>query len=82
MGRALDSYDNMTDAPKVTVPVLVLTGEYDAINPPEEGKKVADALPNAVYQVVPGAEHMAFGKNPDFVLEQIDGFLERMITHE
>ena len=82
VGRALESYDNMTDAPKVTVPVLVLTGEHDAINPPEEGKKVADALPDAVYQVVPGAEHMAFEKNPEFVLEQIDAFLERLNAPE
>ena len=78
VGRALESYDNMTDAYKVTVPVLVLTGEHDSINPPAEGKKVADALPDAVYQVVPGAEHMAYAGNPDFVFEQIDEFLERL----
>ena len=78
VGRALESYDNMTDAPKVTIPALVLSGEHDTINPPEEGKKVADALPDAVYQVVPGAEHMAYDGNPDFVFEQIDGFLERL----
>ena len=78
VGRALESYDNMTDASKVTLPVLVLTGEHDAINPPEEGKKVADALPDAVYEVVPGAEHMAYDGNPDFVFAQIDGYLERL----
>ena len=78
VGRALESYDNMTDAQKVTLPVLVLTGEHDAINPPEEGKKVADALPDAVYEVVPGAEHMAYDGNPDFVFAQIDGYLERL----
>ena len=75
VGRALESYDNMTDAPSVTIPVLVLTGEFDAINPPEEGQAVADALPNATYLVVPGAEHMAYAGNPDFVFEQIDAFL-------
>ena len=78
VGRALESYDNMTDAPKVTIPVLVLTGEHDAINPPAEGKKVADALPDAVYEIVPGAEHMAFGKNPGFVIDQINAYLDRI----
>ena len=68
----------MTDAPKVTIPVLVLTGENDTINPPEEGKKVADALPNAVYEIVPGAEHKAYEGNPDFVFAQIDEFLGRL----
>lgn len=78
VGRALESYDNMTDISKVNVPVLVLTGENDTINPPEEGKKVADALPDAVYKVVPAAEHMAYSGNPDFVFEQIDEFLEKL----
>ena len=68
----------MTGAPEVAVPALVLTGEYDPINPPEEGKIVADALPDAVYEVVPSAEHLAFDGNPDFVFGQIDGFLERL----
>ena len=75
IGRALESYDNMTDASKATVPALVLTGENDVINPPEEGKKVADALPDAAFEIVPGAEHMAFGNNPDFVFSRIDEFL-------
>ena len=78
VGRALESYDNLTDAPKVQIPVLVLTGEHDMINPPAEGKKVADALPDAVFEVVPGAEHMAYAGNPDFVFEHIDEFLERL----
>ncbi len=78
VGRALESYDNMTDAPKVTAPVLVLTGEYDTINPPEEGKMVADALPDAVYQIVPDAEHKAYEGNPNFVFAQIDEFLGRL----
>ena len=78
LGRALESYDNMTDAPKVTMPVLVLTGEYDAVNPPEEGEKVAAALPDADYQVVPGAEHMAYVGNPDFVFDRIDAYLEQL----
>ena len=75
LGRAIESYDNMTDAPGVTVPVLVLTGENDAINPPEEGKAVADALPNAEFMIVPNAPHEAYAENLSFVLEQIDAFL-------
>ena len=75
LGRALESFDNMTDAPKVTTPVLVLTGEYDQINPTEEGEKVANALPNAEFKIVPGAEHPAYNGNPEFVFNQIDAFL-------
>ena len=78
VGRALESFDNLTDAPKVTVPALVLSGENDRINPAPEGKKVADALPEAEYFVVPDAEHMAYAGNPDFVFEKIDAYLKRM----
>ncbi len=75
LGRALESYDNMTDAPAVTVPVLVMTGEYDEINPPEVGRAVAEALPNAEFKIVPDAPHEAYAANTAFVLEQIDAFL-------
>ena len=78
VGRALESYDNFTDAGKVTVSVLVLTGENDVVNPPEVGQKVAEALPDASFFIVPGAGHMAFELNQDFVTEQIDAYLERL----
>ena len=78
VARALDSFDNLTNAPDVSVPALVLTGENDAINPPAEGEKVADALPNAKFEVIPGAEHMAYVQEPDLVLTLIDEFLDEM----
>ena len=39
---------------------------------------MADALPDAVYQIVPGAEHMAFERNPDFVIDRINAYLDRL----
>ena len=78
VGRALESFDNLTDASRVVVPALVMTGEYDSLNPPEEGKLVADALPDAIFEVVPGAGHGIYDGNPDFVFGQIDGFLGRL----
>ena len=58
------------------VPALVMTGENDFINPPEEGEKVAEALPDAAFKLVPGAEHEACEGNPEFVFEQTDAFLD------
>ena len=75
---AMENFDNMTDASKADLPALVLTGEDDFINPPEEGENVAKALPDAGFELVPGAEHEAYEGNPDFVFEQIDAFLERV----
>ena len=75
VARALERFDNLSEAPDVTIPALVLTGENDAVNPPAEGEKVADALPNARFEVIPGAEHMAYVGEPDYVLALIDEFL-------
>ena len=75
---AMETFDNMTDISKADVPALVLTGENDFINPHEEGEKVAEALPDSVFKLVPGAGHEAYEGNPDFVFEQADAFLERL----
>ena len=74
--KSLQDFDLLESAPKVTIPALVLTGEYDGLNPPEEGKKVADALPNAKFEVIPDAGHIAFFENPERVFALIDEFVK------
>ena len=76
---AMQTFDNMTDISKATVPALVLTGENDFINPPNEGEQVAKSLPDASFQLVPGAEHEAYNGNPEFVFEQTDAFLKGLV---
>ena len=78
VAKAMESFDNMTDISKVTVPALVMTGENDFINPSEEGEKVAEALSDAVFKLVPRAEHEAYKGNPEFVFEQTDAFLKQL----
>ena len=73
--ESLQNFDLMQDACKVKVPALVLTGQYDGINPPEEGKKVAEALPYGRFEVVPDAGHIAFFENSEYVFSMIDSFL-------
>ena len=78
VAEAMQNFDNMTDIAKAGVPALVMTGENDFINPPEEGEKVAEALPDAEFKLVPDAEHEAYDGNPEFVFEQTDRFLEQL----
>ena len=73
--RSLQNFDLLSEAGNVRIPALVLTGEYDGINPPAEGKKVADALPDAKFEVIPNAGHIAFFENPARVFELIDQFI-------
>ena len=60
---------------KITVPVLLMTGENDTTNPPEKGAAVAGALPDAEFHIVPHAKHIAWRRNPQRVFQLIDGFL-------
>lgn len=75
--KSLQNFDLLSQADNVKIPVLVLTGEYDGINPPAQGKKVAEALPDAQFKVIPGAGHIAFFENPDQVFKEIDTFLKK-----
>ena len=68
---------------KITVPALVITGEKDNINPVPEGRKVAEALPDASFHVIPNARHVAFmrPKEMDMVCSLIDDFLTTSLTY-
>lgn len=74
--KSLQNFDLLGSADKVVIPALVLTGEYDGLNPPAEGKKVADALPNAKFEVISNAGHIAFFENPEKVFSLIDEFVK------
>ena len=75
--RALLDYDLFPEMDKITVPALVMTGENDATNPPEKGRAVAEALPDASFEVIPNAEHIAWFGNGQRVFSLVDAFLER-----
>lgn len=75
--KSLTEFDLMADIANVKMPALVMTGEYDGLNPPAAGKMVAESLPDAIFYVVPNAGHIAFFENPDFVYEHIDEFLAK-----
>lgn len=73
----------MTDIKRVTIPALVITGENDEVNPVPEGKKVADALKDSRFHVIPNAGHVAFMKEEGLkeVCSLIDDFLTVELTY-
>lgn len=50
-------FDNVTPAPRVTCPVLVLHGDRDGIVPQALGRELAALLPHGRFVGVPGAGH-------------------------
>lgn len=59
-------YDNpLTErAAQVTVPTLVVTGQFDGLVPPAEARRVAACIPGAQFAVVPGAMHNPMDERP------------------
>ena len=72
VGRAPDPTDRLDD---VDVPVLVLSGDADAIVPPEDSRAVASALPSARYEELPGCGHLIHEECPAAVVASIDAWL-------
>lgn len=73
---SLAHYDMMSDADKVEIPVLILVGEYDGLNPPRESEKVYDALPTSEMEIIKDAGHIIFFEKKDEVIGRINEFLE------
>jgi pimeloyl-ACP methyl ester carboxylesterase len=68
---AHDTADRLSD---ITAPTLVLSGEYDTILPPRSGRSVAEAIPNARFDVMPGEAHQPFQEVPDEFNARVDAF--------
>jgi len=75
--RSLDAYqehDARDGLPQLDMPALVLAGECDLICPPWVTKRVADLIPGAEYEVLPGAGHQQFQEDPAYWNRRVDAF--------
>lgn len=59
-------------------PVLVVSGEMDAVIPLEESLQLARDLPNAEVEVLPACGHAPQEECPDLLLEAMRPYLERV----
>ena len=60
---------------QVTCPTLVLCGEADRLTPPEHSREIADGVPGARLEIVPGAGHMLTMEQPARVNALLLGWL-------
>lgn len=59
----------------VTVPTLVLHGDYDKLAPVAAGHWLADHLPNSSLEVCKGASHAPFISHPEWFVDRMKAFL-------
>ena len=77
IARSIDAYaahDARAGLPGIRVPALVLAGEYDMGATPRIVKRLADQIPGARYQVLPGAGHQQFQEDPELWNRLVDEF--------
>jgi 3-oxoadipate enol-lactonase len=72
---ALASLDLRPEVGKVKVPVLVLVGEHDEATPPPMSHELAELLPQAHLEIIPGCAHVPQLQSPQTFLEVIGDFL-------
>lgn len=66
---------------RLSLPVLVITGDDDRIVPTEQSIRLADELPNAKLVVIPNCGHVPQEECPDLFLQAVTSFLrEETIT--
>lgn len=65
--RAIARYRSFDRVPAVQAPTMVLHGDADRIVPLERGRELADRIPGARLEVLPGAGHNFPSEMPDAV---------------
>ncbi len=67
--------DSFPTLERLEVPVLIVVGEEDAITPPEEARRMQEACPSAILEIVAGAGHMTPVERPREFIEILRRFL-------
>ncbi len=75
---ALSRADSRPRLPALAMPVLVLGGGEDAINPPAIQRAMADAIPGAALVLIPGAGHFALLEAPEACARAVAAWLARV----
>jgi pimeloyl-ACP methyl ester carboxylesterase len=68
------THDTADRLSQIAVPTLVVAGGLDTILPPRFGRHVADAIPYARFELMPGEAHQPFQEVPDEFNALVDAF--------
>jgi 3-oxoadipate enol-lactonase len=73
--EAIAAMDLTGDLPRVKASTLVLSGADDPATPPVHGRRIAELIPRARFEVVSPAAHLATVERPDLTTAMILRFL-------
>jgi 3-oxoadipate enol-lactonase len=72
--------DTTESLSRISVPTLILVGEYDITTPPEASRAMHARIPGSDLHIVPLAAHMSPLENPEFVNIRLLEFLRRSVA--
>jgi proline iminopeptidase len=73
----LRDFDRLEFLPKIDVPVLMMTGEFDEARP-STVRQYASLVPNAKFEFIPDAAHSTLNDNKEATLKVVREFLEKI----
>lgn len=76
ISRALAGFDLRPGLPHLPMPVLVLAGKYDGINPPAAARAVADLIPGSRFELFEHSGHMLRQEEPQKLEQTLRAFLQ------
>lgn len=76
--QAIAGFDSYGQLPHLRMPVMVMTGEDDALVPPGNSETLAERMPGAELVKIPGAGHGFLKQSTDEAVPIILGFLKRV----
>ena len=75
---ACDHFDVMDRLGEIECAALIICGEDDQLTPEKYSRFLADHMPQASLEIVPGAGHMVMLEKPEEVSKSIGGFMEKI----
>jgi 3-oxoadipate enol-lactonase len=73
--EAIAAMDLTGDLPSITARTLVVSAAEDPSTPPEHGRRIAELIPGARFELVENARHIASIEQADVITALIDDFL-------
>jgi 3-oxoadipate enol-lactonase len=73
-----DRDDALPLLPRIACPTLVIVGEQDQATPPDEARTMAEQIPGARLEIIPGAGHLANVEQPERFNKALLKFLEEV----
>ncbi|MDN4526013.1 alpha/beta fold hydrolase [Fictibacillus fluitans] len=75
--KALENFDFRPLLDRITAETLVISGRYDGLNPPKDGREVANLIPNARFVEFEHSGHAPSVEEPERYRQVVTEFLNR-----